>query len=82
MDLRSNKDIAIASFQLIETGDRQQARKIIGDDFINLEAADDPEQPLEILRVPRASSPPARGFAAPLRIFDSKILRLSRSMKP
>lgn len=43
--LESNIEIAIASFRLIETGDRKLAHEIIGDDFVNLEAMDDPDQP-------------------------------------
>jgi predicted ester cyclase len=37
------KAIAHASFRLIETGDADVARQIIGPDFVNAEAEDDPE---------------------------------------
>jgi predicted ester cyclase len=45
MNLEENKKIAIASFRLIETGDYELGHEIIADDFINLEAADDEDQP-------------------------------------
>jgi predicted ester cyclase len=39
VSLEQNKDVAIASFRLIETGDQ-----IIASDFVNREAEDNPEQ--------------------------------------
>ena len=44
MSLEQNKEIAIASFSLIETGGSDRARQIIAADFVNREAEDDPEQ--------------------------------------
>ena len=44
MSLKQNKDVAIASFRLIETGDPVLADEIIASDFVNREAEDDPEQ--------------------------------------
>lgn len=37
------KELARASFRLIETGDEETARRIIDPGFVNHEAADDPE---------------------------------------
>ena len=44
MSRKQNKDVAIASFRLIETGDPVLAGEIIASDFVNREAEDDPEQ--------------------------------------
>jgi predicted ester cyclase len=52
MSLKSNREAAIASFRLIETGDPELARKIIDDNFVNLEAADDPDEPDRELKGP------------------------------
>jgi predicted ester cyclase len=45
MSLEANKQIAISSFRVIESDDPELAHEIIAQDFINLEAADDPDQP-------------------------------------
>ena len=37
------KEVALASFRLIETGDEAEAARIVSPDFVNLEAEDDPE---------------------------------------
>jgi ketosteroid isomerase-like protein len=42
MNLKRNKEVVVASFRLIETGDSELAEDIVADDFVNLEAADDP----------------------------------------
>jgi steroid delta-isomerase-like uncharacterized protein len=42
MNSNGLKELARASFELIETGDAETARRIIHPDFINHEAADDP----------------------------------------
>jgi hypothetical protein len=44
MSLERNKELAIASFRLSETGDNVLADQIIAADFINREAEDDPGQ--------------------------------------
>jgi hypothetical protein len=44
VSLTQNKELAIASFRLIETGDPDLAHQIIAADFINREAEDDHEQ--------------------------------------
>jgi predicted ester cyclase len=44
VSLTQNKELAIASFRLIETGDPDLAQQIIAADFINREAEDDHEQ--------------------------------------
>jgi predicted ester cyclase len=44
MSLDHNKEIAIASFRLIQDGDPDVAREIIAVDFVNREAEDDPGQ--------------------------------------
>ena len=43
MSLERNKQVVVTSFLLIETGDPKLADEFIADDFVNLEAADDPE---------------------------------------
>lgn len=40
---RALKDLALASFRVIESGDHAEAVRIISPDFVNLEAQDDPE---------------------------------------
>jgi predicted ester cyclase len=44
LSLNENKQVAIASFRLIETGDTVLIDNIIAADFVNLEADDDPNQ--------------------------------------
>ena len=44
MSLTQNKELAIASFRLIETGDPDLVHQIIAADFINREVEDDHEQ--------------------------------------
>jgi predicted ester cyclase len=43
MSTQALKDVAVASFQLIETGDEDLAGQIIDPAFVNHEAEDDPE---------------------------------------
>jgi predicted ester cyclase len=45
MSLERNKQIAIESFRLIESGDTALADRIIASDFVNREAEDDRDQP-------------------------------------
>lgn len=52
MSLEQNKQTAIASFRLIETGDTDLARQIVASDFLNHEADDDPGQPERNLKGP------------------------------
>jgi hypothetical protein len=52
MSLEQNKQVALESFRVIETGDSVAAVRIIAPDFINLEADDDPDPP------DRGSEPP------------------------
>ncbi len=54
MSLERNKEVAIASFRLVETGDPDLARQIIAADFINREAEDDPEQADRNLKGPES----------------------------
>ena len=51
MDTGTLKDLARASFRLVETGDERLARQIIDPEFVNHEAEDDPED----------AEPPAQG---------------------
>jgi steroid delta-isomerase-like uncharacterized protein len=44
MGLEHNKTVALASFELIETGDADLADRIVAADFVNREAEDDPDQ--------------------------------------
>jgi hypothetical protein len=43
MSLEQNKQVALESFRVIETGDSVAAVRIIAPDFINPEADDDPD---------------------------------------
>ena len=73
MNLKQNKELAIASFRLIETGDPDLAQQIIAADFINREAEDDPEQPdrnLQGLEGFLATSAWLRASFAELRFVD------------
>ena len=63
MDTDTLKDLARASFRLVETGDEQLARQIIDPEFVNHEAADDPEDADRQLKARPASWPPAPGCA-------------------
>ena len=44
--MTSPKTVALESFRLIETGDKELAQRIIAPDFVNQEADDDPERQL------------------------------------
>ncbi len=73
MGLEQNKKTAIASFRLIETGDPDLARDIIADEFVNREAADDPDQADRNLKGPGgflATSSWLRAAFADLRFED------------
>jgi ketosteroid isomerase-like protein len=52
MSLEQNKQVALESFRVIETGDSVTAERIIAPDFINREADDDPDRPDRGLRGP------------------------------
>ena len=52
MTLEQNKQAALDSFRVIETGDPVVANRIIAPDFINQEADDDPHRPDRGLRGP------------------------------
>ena len=52
MDATTLKELARASFRLIETGDEQLARQIIDPDFTNHEAEDDPDDAERQLKGP------------------------------
>jgi len=43
--MTSPKTVALESFRLIETGDKELAQRIIAPDFVNQEADDDPDDP-------------------------------------
>jgi predicted ester cyclase len=43
--MTSPKTVALESFRLIETGDKELAQRIIAPDFVNQEADDDPDEP-------------------------------------
>ena len=73
MSLKQNKELAIASFRLIETGDPDLSHQIIAADFINREAEDDPEQADRNLEGPEgflATSSWLRAAFAELRFED------------
>ena len=52
MDLEANKQAAIESFRLIESGDPALANQLIATDFVNVEARDDPAEPNRSLKGP------------------------------
>jgi hypothetical protein len=52
MSLEQNKQVALESFRVIETGDSVAAVRIIAPDFINREADDDPDPPDRGLKAP------------------------------
>jgi len=52
MSLEQNKQVALDSFRVIETGDSVAADRIIAPDFINREVDDDPDRPDRGLRGP------------------------------
>lgn len=52
MSVSQNKEAAIASFRVIESGDASLAGEIVSPDFVNLEARDDPGQPDRGLKGP------------------------------
>ena len=54
MTLEQNKQAALDSFRVIETGDPVVADRIVAPDFINREADDDPHRPDRGLRGPQA----------------------------
>jgi ketosteroid isomerase-like protein len=52
MSLEQNKQVALESLRVLETGDSTAVGRIIAPDFINREADDDPDRPDRGLRGP------------------------------
>jgi ketosteroid isomerase-like protein len=52
MSLEQNKQVALESLRVLETGDSTAVDRIIAPDFINREADDDPDRPDRGLRGP------------------------------
>jgi hypothetical protein len=65
MSLERNKQIAIESFRLIESGDAALADRIIASDFVNREAEDDRDNRKGAYPGQRVSSQQANGYGAP-----------------
>ena len=69
MSLEQNKQVALESLRVLETGDTAAAERIIAPDFINHEA-DDPDRSDRGIRGPAGLSPPAVGCARSFRSLD------------
>ena len=69
MSLEQNKQVALESLRVIETGDSVAADRIITLDFINREADDDPNRPDRGLRGPAASIATSRWLSSDLIIM-------------